>query len=763
VPILQRIFEFLCNQPFDTFMRGKLVYTSRIPAELRLLILLAALAIVWFAYRKAAARTPAKVYRIILGLRVALVVLLVVLLGAPVLRVSTPRKENLFTAVLVDTSQSMSITDVDTSAGQVSRIHAAQNLLFAGDGKGLVGNIAEDSQVVLYSFSGSAQRASEKNLTDATGASTNIYRAIHDVKSELGAVTLAAVVLVTDGGRNSGGTTEDAARLLEARGVPLYAIGVGNPNPPKDYEVVEVAAPHDVRRNTEVSLDVTVRYTGFDKPFPLLLKHGDDVLVRQIVSPLPDTDLRRVRMEFTPDQDGVATYRVEIPPVPEEKITENNHRDFVMEIKDDRLPVLYIEGSPRTEYRFLRRAMFRDTQFRVVGVLRLASGRFYLQGINDSEAYLKDGFPDTAERLDAFQAVILGDVEAGLFTPKQQELLEQFVKQRGGGLLMLGGVNSFGLGGWAGTPVGKMLPVSIAVSDPHYSDEEYPVELVPENLGHPVMRMAQDPVENAELWHNMPPLIGVTPVGQIKAGASLLLDKPITHDPVLAVQNYGQGRVAAFTSGGSWYWQVSRPANDGFYERFWKQMLRWLVVGAKEQLTANTDAEIYVLHDPVSIRATVLGKDMQPLDDAAVTATVTDPLGNVHPVAMDWILSEEGVYQCQFMPSAEGQYKVSVAVKGWDSPPLVRGFLVSQGRDEFANASLKREPLMAMAAITHGKYFDLAQGQSIAQEIRKGIQTSAVATADSQDYPIWNMPLAFMFIVLLASAEWWIRRRNGLS
>ena len=176
------------------------------------------------------------------------------------------------------------------------------------------------------------------------------------------------------------------------------------------------------------------------------------------------------------------------------------------------------------------------------------------------------------------------------------------------------------------------------------------------------------------------------------------------------MQNYGEGRVAAFTSGGSWYWRVSKPASDEFHERFWKQLIRWLAVGAKEQLSVSTDAEIYARRDPVTIRATVLGKDMQPLDDATVVASVIDPAGNTQQVPMDWILSQEGVYQCRFVPDVEGQYQVRVAVKGWETPPVVRSFVVARPHLEFANAGLKEDALKEMAAITQGKYYDLSGG-----------------------------------------------------
>ncbi len=198
----------------------------------------------------------------------------------------------------------------------------------------------------------------------------------------------------------------------------------------------------------------------------------------------------------------------------------NNVRDFDVEIRDGRLPVLYVEGSPRLEYRFLRRALASDPDFRLVGLLRLGNGRYYVQGANDQEAYLAKGFPTTPEQLDDFQAIILGDIEASYFTPQQLGMLQDFVRVRGGGLIMLGGVNSFGLGKYAGTPIADLLPVQITASDGPYSDAAYKARVMQGIGAHPVMQLELDPEANRVLWSQAPALVGFTPVAGVKPGGA---------------------------------------------------------------------------------------------------------------------------------------------------------------------------------------------------------------------------------------------------
>ena len=755
-----RVFEFLFKLPAEAYARGRLIFKSGLPGEVRLLIALALAVLAWYLYRRVSGRVARRPQRALVGLRVAALVLLSLVLGIPAIRSVRPRASAIFTAVLVDVSKSMSIEDVAVDGGRTSRIAAARALLTEG---GVLDAAGERTRVLLYAFDGRARRVAAAAALEADGQYTDIFRSVRDVDGEVRSVPLASVALLTDGCRNTGGPAEEAARLLKARGVPLHIVGFGNPTPPRDYEVVQVFAPRRVRRNTEVELYATVRHTDFPEPFDLQIVRGQTPVATERIEPKDGSDITSLRILFTPDHEGTATYKLVIPPAKGESVVDNNAKDFVIDIQDDRLPVLYIEGSPRIEYRLLRRALFRDRDFRLVGLLRLASDRFYVQGANRAEAYLATGFPDTRERLFAFQAVILGDIEASHFTRKQLDLLEAFVKERGGGLLMLGGVNSFGLGKYAGTPVGRMLPLAVSASDPEYSDERYTARATADGLKHPVMRLSPDPDANRRIWEKAPPLIGITPVRGVKPGATLLLAHESRPLPVLAVQSYGQGRVAGFTSGGSWYWQVSMPAEDEFHERFWKQLIRWLVVGAREQLAAEADADVYARREPVYVRATALGPDLRPVNDAVVVASITDPFGNTEETPMDWILSQEGVYQCRYVPDQEGDYRVSVRVEGWTVDPAETGFLVSEPLIEFADAGLKEALLDAMARSTGGYYFRPQDSAALRDAISQSVEAARYANIQPDEQEIWDSPFLFALLLGIMGVEWLVRRRAGLA
>ncbi|MCL2639737.1 MAG: glutamine amidotransferase, partial [Phycisphaerales bacterium] len=700
----------------------QVTFLSGLPREVFTLGVLIGAVLIWWMYRRVAAKVSPRIRWTLIGLRIAFLAVVAFMLAAPAIETPRSRAGGVFTAVMVDASLSMSIDDVVMGQEKMTRIDAVKRILYGkegggkggeegkgrggeGESRGVLHKLHDMSQVVLFSFDNDLYRLPlPPHNADilATGSYTNIYRSLKQLDTELRGVQLGSVVMLTDGNIRRaegavGGGADDAAEILKDRGVPLHVIGLGNPRPPKDFEVVKVFAPRKVRRNSDVEIFATVRSTDFHEPFEVRVLRGDQLVVSKTVLPVDGTDLQRVSLKVTPDHDGIATYKVMIPPSPQETITANNAKEFTLEIRDDRLPVLYVEGSPRLEYRFLRRVMFSDPDFRVVGLLRLAKDRFYVQGANESEQYLQKGFPDTADKLFAFQAVILGDIEASYFTPAQLALLESFVRERGGGVLMLGGVNSFGLGKYAGTAVAKMLPLEVTANDPPYVNERYNAHMTEEGRNHPVMRLSADVESNRHLWVSAPQLMGVTPVKGVKVGGQVLLTNEAGGQPVFAVANYGQGRVGAFTSGGSWYWRMSMPASDEFHGKFWKQLIRWLVVGAKEQLTLQTDQDVYAKRDSVMIIATVCGKDLKPMNNAVVIATVTDPLGNKQDVSLDQVLSQEGVYQVKYVPEEEGSYAVALRVEGWPEETggggrgLRRGFGFPGRWGEFTVAGLKRD------------------------------------------------------------------------
>ncbi len=130
---------------------------------------------------------------------------------------------------------------------------------------------------------------------------------------------------------------------------------------------------------------------------------------------------------------------------------------------------------------------------------------------------------------------------------------------------------------------------------------------------------------------------------------------------------------------------------------------------------------------------------------------------------MNWILSEEGVYQCHYATREEGNYQVKVRVEGWQDESAETDFRVSEPVIEFSNAGQKVDLLKAMAAITDGQYYSYDDARNIPVTIHREVLQASVAGITPKDYEIWDMPILFVLMIALVGVEWFIRRRSGLA
>ncbi|MCZ7649190.1 MAG: glutamine amidotransferase [Planctomycetota bacterium] len=766
------MFEKLFKYPWELYAEGRFAFSTRMPVEVRLLLLVAAATLAWYLYRQSRQSLPARKRNILTALRtLSLIVLLLMVLG-PALRLPKQKDEETFVALMLDVSRSMSIED---AAGSRPRFAAARELLLgpagAAEDGGLSGELSRQCALRVFGFDEEARRLRVSELKDPEGDRTNLFRSVRDVEQELRGVPLAAVVLLGDGGHNTGGLPLDIARHLKTRDVKLFCVGYGSANPPRDYEVVRVAVPREVRRNTTVDAFATVRATGFTDDFTVYLREAGEegVLSTMKVRPEPGQDMYRIRFRFYPEKVGSQKYEVFVKPDPVERLTDNNRQEFVVEVKENRLPVLYVEGSPRTEFRFIRRALFRDPDFRIVSWLRTGAGtggeaHRYIQGAEDMPELAK-GFPKTKELLYKFEAVILGDIESGFFTKEQLALLEEFVRERGGGFAMLGGVNSFNLGGYAGTPVEKMLPVTLSRTEKSYSPDLFKLIVPEEALKHPILHQDDDADENRQIWAKVPNLQGYNVVQDLKSGAVLLGQHPQTGRPILAVQNYGLGRVAAFATGGSWYWRMSVGTDVEIQEKFWRQLVRWLAVGSKEKITVTLDRDIYSKGEHVVINVSVLDPSLEAVNDASVKVVVRDPFGNEEELELPWVLTQDGVYQGRYAPRDHGDYLVTVKAESEKvkAQEVVTGFSVTRPFVEFNNAGLNEALLGDMARITGGRYFAEAEGDEVADAVAALLRERRRGANFIEEKDLWDAPVFFLVLVVLLGVEWSLRRRAGLA
>jgi hypothetical protein len=443
------LFELFFKYSRATFERGEFLFASGWPLWLlAAAILVGAVAFGIALVRNNQALGTARV--VTLGVLQALLWAgVLTLLWQPVLVTQTLRPQENSVAVLLDTSASMSYGD-----GEQSRLQEAVAALDARTLPELTAAFA----VQLYGFADDAAALESLTAVPAPGPTTDIGSALLTVLRGANAGALAAIVLVSDGADNSANL--DAARIAEIAsfGVPIHALGVGAEEIPDDLELEDVVVAPQSMPGSTVSAQVSIRHAR-GALAQLKVYDGEAILASEAIQ-LPDQAGVTTRwIDIDVGEAGIRDLRFTLDAGATESNLINNTQLRPMEVPQRRRHILYIEGEPRWEYKFIRRAIDETGPLRVASLQRTTPKKFYRQGVESPEE-LVDGFPANEEALFAYDAVIIGSFEAAALTPEQQAMLAEFVSRRGGSLLMLGGRRGLADGGWGLTALAEVCPRS---------------------------------------------------------------------------------------------------------------------------------------------------------------------------------------------------------------------------------------------------------------------------------------------------------------
>jgi uncharacterized membrane protein len=698
--------------------------------------------------------------------------LLLLLLMRPVITTFEVNPQETYLAVLVDDSASMQIGDV---AGFQSRQQAVADALY-GEG-GIVEGLADRYQVRTFAFNQTVRRVSGAEDLTAQGNASGLEQAMRQVAEQLGGLPLSAVVMISDGADNADTDPLLSARDFAVRQIPVFTVGVGEELIPRDVGISSVSASQTLLENSVFDVQVDLNHQGYSgQALTLRVMDGETEVSAQQIT-LASDGSRRVELEVSPERKEPILYELRVDELDGEIVLQNNRYQFLVD-NSERPPlnVLYVDGHPRNEFKFIRRAVESDTSLRLASYLRTGPGRFYRQGIS-SPLELSAGFPTTAEDLYQYEAVILGDIGRDFFTDEQLLMLQEFVAERGGGLLVAGMLDD----AFVDSVVADILPLSVSRSDmlpsnlqggirrgSHATGELFAPRLTAAGEFSELLRLDSDDAINRRLWSELPTLQGIYATGRAKPGATVLMEHPSLQYqnqalPLLATQRYGSGRSMSMNTASTWRWQMLMSAEDESHERLWRQMLRWLAQGALERVSINFDKPFYNAGDTVSVSVKVLDASYEPDNNASLWIQRTDPLGNAVDIAMEWDINQDGTYVSRFEASDEGVYRVLVDVasavgSGLESEKTA-AFVVTPSLREFNNAGRDTGMLSRIADSGGGQYYDL----SAARQLINDIDHVPGAYSREVQEDLWDRPWLLILLITLMCMDWMARRYRGLS
>jgi uncharacterized membrane protein len=397
----------------------------------------------------------------------------------------------------------------------------------------------------------------------------------------------------------------------------------------------------------------------------------------------------------------------------------------------------------------------------LVSMLRTTENKIYRQGVSDPTE-LAAGFPRRAKDLFGYDALIVGSVDAGYFKPEQQRLIRDFVDRRGGGLLLLGGRASLADGVWGGSELVDVLPVVLPSAHPTFHRERATVSLTPAGLDSAITRLVDDPGANEKAWLKLPYLMDYQDPGRPKPGATVLarMRGGARDLPLLVTENYGRGRSAVLATGGTWRWQMSLPLGDKSHDLFWQQLLTWLVGETRGRVEASAPTVTLLDEGHLQVTADVRDEEYHPAADATVAAHVLGPDGLATSVPLTAVPGSPGRFHGELAAPTQGVYVAEVSAARGEQQ-IGREALAFQRLDGVAESfhtAQNRALLTRLAAASGGRYVAPGDLASVADDI----PYSPSGVSMHQIKELWDMPAAFLVLLLMKATELLLRRRWGI-
>jgi uncharacterized membrane protein len=759
--VVERLFRFLFKYPPLMFQQGEFAWGLSRPVLLAVAAAAVIAVLALLTYRGVSATERLRDRVVLVGLRLAALAVLLFCLFRPALILKAAVPQQNFLGVLVDDSRSMSIADLN---GQTRSEFIQQQ--FAGPNARLLEALSQRFVVRFFSFASSSDRIASAADLKFGGTATRLSTALDRARDELSGLPLAGLVMVSDGADTSTDAIDETLASLKARSIPVFTVGVGQETFAHDVQVTRVETPRSVLKGTSLVVDVVLSQTGYGgQSVPLSVEDDGRIVSTQQVTLPPDGESATVKVRFTANEPGARTFKFKVPTQQGEQVTQNNARDALIQVNDRAEKVLYYEGEPRFEYKFLRAGVAGDKNLQVVSIARTAENKYYRQSLTNPDELI-GGFPKTREELFQYRGLILGSVEAASFTPEQLRMIADFVNKRGGGLLMLGGRRSFAEGGWGGTPVGEVLPVVLESANTKYFSELFQAHPTRAGATSPVTQIAGDEKDSGAKWNAMAAVSSVNPIRQAKPGATVLLtgvDGRKQDQIVLAYQRYGRGKAIALPVQDTWQWQMDpkTPVTDTTHAMFWRRLVRWLVDGVPDQVNVSTTADRVEPGEAVKLSAEVLDSAYVEVNDSRVVARVTSPSGKTTEVPVEWTVTKDGDYRAAFTPDEPGIYdiKVTAARDQKDFGVADMHVRVSAGDAEYFDAGMRAPLLKRIAEDTGGRFFTPANAASLPE----AISYSGRGVTVVEERELWDMPALFLLLVGLMAAEWGYRRMRGLA
>jgi uncharacterized membrane protein len=731
-------------------------------------------ALSWRATRGA----PAWRRATMIGLRAGGAVAALVMFLEPAVELRQVAREPNRIAILVDDSKSASLAEDPHGP---TRIERTRRMLAASEGT--LAAWGRDHKLDYYTFAETTQPTTLAALASdpAQGNGTLIRKALESVRARYEGADLAGIVLISDGAATGGfdedsgdGAVRDFLRALDTRVHTVWSARPGL----RDVAVAKVHADEFAFVRTVARIDAVIHTTGLPaRQVPVTLSTDGQPLRQKLVDlPAGDGEVT-VTFEVTPPRVGRYVYEVSVPVADGEAVTTNNTRTFVIRVIRDKIRVLEVAGRPSWDVRALRQMLKSNPNVDLISFFILRRADSVSLVPNDEMSLIP--FPTRElfeQQLPSFDVIILQDFE---YLPQgigdYLENIRSYV-EGGGGLVMLGGSQSFSSAGYYGTPVAAALPVELYGPfdrGPLLDTGKFSPQLTEAGQSHPITSLRYAADDNLAAWRGLPQLEGVNLIAGAKPDATVLAVHPRLKTkagkpmPVIVAGDYGKGRSLAVTTDTLWRWgfvAAQRPGDDGRqYTKFWENAIRWLIQDPDlRNLHVDSDAVEYAPGAPVHVTVRLLGRDYQPAPGGVVSLVVrrgADPARAEQVVTAKVTVGDDGTALHELAGLTPGVYRVEghaqIGGRQVDASDI---FLVREAGRELDHPTGDPAALEKIATWTGGT--SLGAVDALPESL--AFDAPRVVRVDRRtDVELWSRPGLLLLVVGLLGLEWLLRQRSG--
>lgn len=733
-------------------------------------------------YRRMDDDLPRGRCRILFALRSLALLSVLLLIFRPILSLEKDVRERRGVVFLVDSSASMATTD---DPSKISRLDQVRARLLEWHPK-----LRGGFDLQWLSFADQAHAlAGVESLAGlrANGEATSLSRALQAGARQMPRKSIEALVLMSDGIHNAAGNPVKTARAL---GIPIHTVGVGTSlrnNPSfRDVQVASIDCPPQLTLNNQARIAAQIESVGLTGRVAKVFLEEDGKVVGQTDLALNSGSAPQdVAFQFLPTSQGRHSYTVRVAHLAEEAIQQNNQRSALAQVVEVRIRVLYLEGALRAEYGALvERFLSKDPDIEFCALVQTRQNVFVQR--TNMKALQLSAIPSDPAILDKFNVFVLGDLDISVFKTTQLDLLVKRVRD-GAGLVMLGGYNSLGPGGYGGSVLEAILPLTLGDRKIGQLTEPFLPQLPAEGRNHVIFagigKFFPSPSRGPEVA-GLPPLRGCVKVVGARPGATVLAihsgDDPGTSGtsgtsagmlakamPILAVQPVGKGRSAVFTGDTTrnWHQILRAQEQESPFVRFWGQLVRWLAnrteaIKGEPSVTARTDKVYYEPDSAITITAMVRDKEGEGVNKAQVKARVKLSQGKEEISFLALSANATGQYQVIYEPKRAGTHEIIVEARVGEASLSAEKMVVDVGRPnlEYDRLDLDDRLLMQIAEVAGGRYQHISTADRLIDELQRKEEKRRVYL----EQPLY-FPAAYwvVFAVALVS-EWALRKRYRL-